>query len=209
MTMAESPKQVQHGLTSYERRLWIEVDRILYQNYFTPRVVTDFWQEDRDAVVAHLKQMKDRVIRSIVVMQYVQIDDVLNRTIVKHFFGTRAARRSKKRATLEAMLDKLYPQQKLDTIRAFKDVPRDVSGHIMSLNDLRNSFAHRFDLSRVPRSRRLYRGKHDVFTKKGLKKFQKDMWEVDEFFQPEILNISLELVRKQRKRNRAIARQQK
>ena len=62
------------------------MDRILYQNYFTPRVVTDFWKEDRDAIVTHLKQMKDRVIRSIVVIRYVEVDDVLNRTIVEYFF---------------------------------------------------------------------------------------------------------------------------
>jgi len=83
------------------------VDRILYQNYFTPRVVTDFWKEDRDAIITHLKQMKDRVIRSIVVIRYVEVDDVLNRTIVEHFFRTRAARRGKKYATLHAMLDKI------------------------------------------------------------------------------------------------------
>jgi hypothetical protein len=44
----------------------------------------------------------------------------------------------------------------------------------MALNDIRNSFAHRFDLSRVPKSRRLYRGKYDVFTKRGLAQFQSE-----------------------------------
>ncbi len=184
----------------------MEVDRILYQNYLTPRVVTDFWQEDRDAIVAHLKQMKDRVIRSIVIIEYVEVDDMLNRTIVKHFFGRRAARRNKKYAALEAMLDKMYPQRKLDTIKVIKEVPRDISSHIMALNDLRNSFAHRFNLSRVPKSKRLYKGKYDVFTKKGLERFKADMWEVDEFFQPEIMNMTLELVKRQRERNKASAR---
>jgi hypothetical protein len=61
-------------LTPYERRLWVELDRILYQNYLTPRTVTDFWKGDRDAVIAHLKQMKDRVIRSIVIVAYVELD---------------------------------------------------------------------------------------------------------------------------------------
>lgn len=199
---------MEHNLSPYEKRLWIELDRILYQNYFTPRVVTDFWQEDRDAVVAHLKQMKDRVIRSIVITEYVEVDDLLNRTILRHFFGTRAARRSKRYSALQAMLDKMYPQQKLDTVKVFRDVPREISGHIMALNDLRNSFAHRFDLGRVPRSKRLYRGKYDVFTKDGLERFKADMWEVDEFFQPEIMDITLELVKRQRERNKALARAQ-
>ena len=55
-----------HQLSGYERRLWVEVDRILYQNYLTPKTVTDFWEGDREAIVAHLKQMKERVIRLIV-----------------------------------------------------------------------------------------------------------------------------------------------
>ena len=207
--MAQGLKHVEDDLTPYERRLWTELDRILYQNYFTPRVVTDFWQGDRDAVVTHLKQMKEHVIRSIVIIRYVEVDDVLNHTILKHFFGTRTARRSKKYITLQAMLDKIYPQQKLDTIKVFKDVPHNISSHIMALNDLRNSFAHKFDLSRVPRSRRLYKGKHDVFTKKGLERFSADMWEVDEYFQPEIMNITLELVQRQRERNQGIVRRRK
>ncbi len=120
-------------------------------------------------------EMKERVIRSIVIIRYVELDDVLNRAILKHFFRTRAARRSKKYATLQNLLDKLYSQQKLDTIKALKEVPHDVSSHVMALNDLRNSFAHKFDLSRVPRARLLYKGKHDVFTKKGLEKFNADM----------------------------------
>ena len=65
----------EHRFTAYERRLWVEVDRILYQNYLTPRTVTDFWQSNRDAVVAHLKQMKERVIRTVVIMAYVGSGD--------------------------------------------------------------------------------------------------------------------------------------
>ena len=193
-------------LTAYERRLWVEVDRILYQNYLTPRTVTDFWAGDRDAVVAGLKQMKERVIRSIVVVQYVELDDVLNRTIFQHVFGKRTSRRKgKRRATVQAMLDHLYPQQKLDIVRSFKEVPRSISSSIMALNTLRNSLAHRFDLASVPKSKRLYKGKYDVFTKKGLQKFQDDMWEIDEFFQPEITRVSLELVRLQREHNAGVS----
>ena len=189
-------------LTAYERRLWVEVDRILYQNYLTPRTVTDFWAGDRDAVVAGLKQMKERVIRSIVVVQYVELDHVLNRTILVHVFGKRMSRRNgKRRVTVQSMLDHLYPQQKLDIVRGFKEVPRSISSSIMALNTLRNGLAHRFDLASIPKSKRLYKGKYDVFTKRGLQRFQDDMWEIDEFFQPEITKLSLELVRRQRERN--------
>ncbi len=76
------------------------------------------------------------------------------------------------------MLDKLYPQQKLDIVKTFMEVPRDISSHVMALNDLRNSFPHRYDLARIPKSKRLYKARHDVFTTKGLEKFKADMWEV-------------------------------
>lgn len=204
--MAQVQKKGEYKLSKYATRLWVEVDRILYQNYMTPRTVTDFWQGDEHAIVTHLTQMKDRVIRSVIIMRYVEVDDLLNRAIVKHFFKAATARRGKRYATLQSMLGKLYPQQKLDTIKAFKEVPRDISGHIMALNDLRNSFAHKFHLSQIARSKRLYKGKYDVFTKAGLERFNEDMWDVDNFFQPEITSVTLELVRQQRTHNKEIAR---
>ena len=45
---------------------------------------------DRDAVVFHLKQMKDRIIRTIVISEYVELDDVLNRVIMRHISGRKS-----------------------------------------------------------------------------------------------------------------------
>ncbi len=149
--MAQVRTQGEYKLSKYATRLWVEVDRILYQNYMSPRTVTDFWQGDQHATVTHLAQMKDRVIRSVVIMSYVEVDDLLNREIVKHFFRTKNERRGKRYATLQSMLGKLYPQQKLDAIKTFKQVPRDIFGHIMALNDLRNSLAHNFRLEPIPK----------------------------------------------------------
>jgi hypothetical protein len=88
-------------------------------------------------------------------------------------------------------------------VKTFITVPSHISSHVMALNGIRNSFAHRYDLARVPKSQRLYKGNHDVFTKKGLDKFSADMWEVDEFFQPNITRVSLDLGKAQRERNTA------
>jgi hypothetical protein len=77
------PDTKQPTLSACERRLFIEVDRILYQNYLAPETVTDFWAGDRDAVIWHLRQMKERIVRSIVVTEYVEVDDVLNRAILR------------------------------------------------------------------------------------------------------------------------------
>jgi hypothetical protein len=184
------------GLSAYEKRLWVEIDRILYQNYLTPRMVTDFWQGDRDAIIVQLKQMKERVVRIIVLSEYVEIDDMLGRIIDRYLsLPTRSWR---KQRIVSAMLDKPYPQQKLDIIRTYRTVPRSIANHLLAMNDLRNTLTHRFDLSRVPKSKRLYKGRFGLFTKAGLERFRADMWEVQEFFQPRIVQRSLRLVAAQR-----------
>jgi hypothetical protein len=189
----------QPSLSAYERRLWVEVDRILYQNYLTPRTVTDFWAGDRDAIIWHLRQMKERIVRSIVVTEYVEVDDLLNRVILRRVATTR--KQAKQRSPgkiVQAMLDRIYPLQKLEIIRSFQDVPKAIRGHIAALNTVRNTLAHRFPLNNVPRSRRLYKGRYDLFTRHGLERFRTEMWEVQEFFDPEITALSLQLVRSRR-----------
>jgi hypothetical protein len=164
--------------------------------------VTDFWAEDHDAVVFELRQMKDRIVRTIVINEYVQLDEVLNNTILRRIFGEGLFKQNAKRKTVQEMLDRIYPQQKIDIIRTFRKVPPNVYSNVMALNTLRNSFAHRFNLGAVPKSKRLYKAKYDVFTKNGLKKFKEDMWEVDEFFRPVVLKRALRLVRRQRALNK-------
>lgn len=198
----KSHEEIERDLTPYERKLWIEVDRILYQNYLTPRTVTDFWAGDREGVIAHLKRMKERVIRTVVINEYVELDDVLNRAILKRMFGGRRTRQYARRKTVQEMLDRMYPQQKIDVIKTFRKVPASVYNSVMGLNTLRNSLAHRFDLAAIQKSRRLYKGKYDVFTRTGLKKFGDDMWEVNEYFQPEITRLAYGLVLRQRSINR-------
>ena len=192
----------ERALSTYERRLWMEVDRILYQNYLTPRTVTDFWAGDREAVIWHLRQMKERIVRSIVVSEYVEIDDVLNRAILKRATGPRKQATRQRARVIQAMLERLYPVQKLEIIRSFREVPKLIGSHIGALNSVRNTLAHRFPLHKVPRSQRLYKACYDLFTRRGLERFRADMWEVHEFFDPTITASALQLVRTQRARNR-------
>lgn len=189
------------GLSAYELRLYSEIDRILYQNELTPRAITDFWVGDRDGVVAQLRRMKDRVIRSIVLTHYVEMDDLLNRLIVRHLYG-KSRRNTAQRRTVIAMLDKTYLIQKLDLVMGFRNVSREAKASIYALNQIRNTLAHRYGLGVLPRSERLYKGKHDVYTDKGLKKFADDMWKVDEELQPEITQLAMDLVTTQKEWNR-------
>jgi hypothetical protein len=119
-----------------------------------------------------LEQMKERVIRTIVVNAYIELDDILNHTILVRMVGKRRVKQRAKRKILQEMLDRMYPLQKIDVIRAFRKVPADIYNAIAALNTLRNSFAHRFDLAAIPKSKRLYKGRYDGFTKQGLRKFQ-------------------------------------
>lgn len=96
------------------------------------------------------------------------------------------------------MLGKLYLQQKLEVIRGFRDIPRDISNHIMAINDVRNGLAHRLDLKALPKSKRLYKAKYDLLTRKGLDKFRKDMWDVTQFFAPEAIHQAMQDVKRQR-----------
>ena len=198
MSNAEAQVAIDPALTSYERRLWVEIDRILYQNYLTPRTVTDFWAGDRDAIIWHLKSMKIRIIRTIVLGYYVELDDTFNSLIWRQMTGPKSSNRGKRNKILRGMLDKLYLLQKLDIIRSVRTVPKGIASSVMALNDLRNTLAHRFDLTELPKNKRLYKARHDVFTKGGLKQFRDDMWDVDEFFRPHITRLAMDAVKAQR-----------
>jgi len=115
---------VSSPLIAYERRLGVEVDRILYQNYLSPRTVTDFWAGDRAAIVWHLKLMKERVIRLVVINEYIEVDEELNRAILKRVSpkGPRA-----KRAVL-SMLRRLFMKQKVEHLIP---VPTCVDGGVV------------------------------------------------------------------------------
>ena len=144
MSNADAPADIDPALSPYERRLWVEIDRILYQNYLSPRTVTDFWAGDRDAIVWHLKSMKVRIIRTIVLGYYVELDDTFNSLIWRQMTGSKFSNRGKRSKIIRGMLDKLYLLQKLDIIRSVRAVPKGITGSVMALNDLRNTLAHRF-----------------------------------------------------------------
>jgi len=195
-----APVEEEETLSPYEQRLYIQLDRILYQNELTPRAVTDFWAGDRDGVVAQLRQMKDRVTRSIVLTHYVELDDTLTRLILRHLFG-KNRRNTAQRRTVQTMLDKTYLIQKLDLVAGFRTVSKQTKSNVQALNQLRNTLAHRY-LGAPPRHERLYKSKYDVYTEKGLSKLRDDMWEVSSELELEVVKIAMDLVQAQKEWNR-------
>ena len=151
-------------------------------------------------VVFQLKQMKDRVIRAIVISEYLEADFLLDKAILNNLFGIAPTREKRKaQRVAQEMLDRLYPQQKMDIIRNVRNVPDDIVSHVMALNTVRNSFAHRYLLTNVPKTKRFYKAKYDLFTKKGLAKFRHDMYVVHEFLDPKGIKAATKLVERQKK----------
>lgn len=187
----------EQGFSAYERRLFAEVDRILYQNYLTPRTVTDFWQGDRDGVVEGLKALKVRAVRIIVLSHYVEIDGALGMIIYKHLVPKGKAARKQK--TIRAMIDGMHVLQKLEAVETFRKITTETKNAIRAINQLRNTMAHRYGMSPVPVKDRKYKGKHDVFGAKGLKKMRDDMHNVDVELQPYVMEVAMALVAEQKK----------
>jgi hypothetical protein len=140
---------------------------------------------DPSAVGPTLKSMTDQVVRSEILFRYTMIDSELDHVILRHFFGfnLKKARSRARYRTLEAILQNLYPLQKLGVIRTFKKVPTRIVSNIHRINDLRNGVAHTFFLDSLPDSKRTYKGSN-AFKSKGLRTFCDDAWEIHCFFSP-------------------------
>lgn len=187
------------AFSGYEKKLYAEVDRLLYQNYLTPRTITDFWRGDRAGVVAGLKALKVRAIRIIVLSHYVEIDDALGKIIYRHLVPK--GRRTRKANTISAMIDGMHLLQKLDAVETFRDVTKETRNAIKAINQLRNTMAHRYGMSAVPLKDRKYKAKYDVFTAKGLNRLHDDMHHVAVELQPYVMQIAMALVESQKKLN--------
>ena len=104
-----------------------------------------------------------------------------------------------KRAVL-SMLRRLFMKQKVEYLAQLQRVPVEFRKRINALNELRNILAHRSAIER--KSGRLYRGKHDLFSKAGLSPFGDEMWEIHQFLTPSITRFASRLVDAQKVRLR-------
>ncbi len=180
------------NLSKYQHRVFRDYERILETAALNPERVLEIATNDAEAVVPVLRSMTDQVVRSEVIFEYTLIDMELDSIIFQHFFGKgkrlRAARRTRRYRTLQAMLQNLYILQKLPIVRKFKSVPKSIVSKISTINELRNGLAHTFFLEDLSPSKRTYRGLN-VFTRKGFEAFRKDAWEIRCFFTPWLANF--------------------
>lgn len=173
------------ALTKVQKKLRTEVEEIAIA------VRMDFWNIDHykqprfDRTVL-LKIMKDKLIRSHVILKYALIDEYLTDIICNYYFYRQAKKNSTYRQLwrtkrfktfVHYLMDETYLLKKLSLVEAIKDVPSDVSSAVKRLNDARNALAH----SLFPENRRRYMAGKKVmysgsplFTHEGIEKLNQD-----------------------------------
>jgi hypothetical protein len=180
-------KEAAIRLTHGQRKALSELKSVLYVIGLDPNAAIKRWQSDPSAIRPILRSMLDQVVRSEVLHWYTMTDLILDMALLDHLFGkTRSRsslRRSRRYKTVQAMCRKLYPRQKLQLVRSFKNVPKPICRSIEAMNELRNGLAHSFFLEDIPASKRTYMGRN-VFTVDGLEFFLEDMHRVRYFFEP-------------------------
>ena len=140
--------------------------------------------DDPEAIVPVLDLMVDQVVRSEVITTYTWIDSILDNVLSDRIAGTRKdGIRPKRRKTLELVLNRLYPLQKLAIIRTYKKVPKKITSSIGAIDEIRNGLAHSFHVDSLPKHRRTYKGRN-IFTPAGLELLRSDAREVAAYFDP-------------------------
>ncbi len=168
------------ALTRKQRKLVAEIREI--------STITDMdhWNIDNYEApfrTLFLEIMKNKIVRSDVVLKYAVIDELLSVLICHEYFpkprrGETFRRLWKKkpfRIFVHHILDEMYVLGKLRVVHA--TVPKDVRENVERINALRNALAH----SLFPENRRqymehgkvIYRGS-DIFTKQGMENFIND-----------------------------------
>jgi hypothetical protein len=171
------------ALTRTEKRVRDEVEDI------ASSVQLDIWNIEQYAPGPHrvflLRSMKNRIIRSEVVIKYAIIDEFLTEIICNYYFhrpdknGTyRQLWKTKRfRVFVHFLMDETFLLKKLAMVEAITTVPKQVSNAVKRINDARNALAH----SLFPENRRRYMkekkvmyNQADLFSRGGIDEFRRD-----------------------------------
>lgn len=171
------------ALTQTEKKLSDEVKDI------ASAVRMDVWDIEKyvrgPGRVFLLKTMKNKLIRSEVIMRYTVIDEFLTAIICDYYFGSPKTpgdysqlwKTKRFRVFVHFLMDETFLLKKLAVVEAIAVVPKQVSSVIKSINDVRNALAH----SLFPENRRRYMKQKkvthngfDVFSRAGIEEFNKD-----------------------------------
>jgi len=175
------------GLTAKQKGLIKELNDI------SSVIRMDYWdieKHPKEKRSGRLEVMKRKAITGHIIMQYTLIDEIMNLEIWAYFFSFGTSSKqwwspTKFKKFNYYLLERLYLVQKLDIVKTFYGIPKEIVEDIRKLNEVRNAVAHAFSPEKSRgykmRHKTVYKGK-DIFTVEGIKVFVEDMDRVTEFF---------------------------
>ena len=178
-------------LNKTQKKTVQEIDEIIELIGLDHRNILNYDKEARTPV---LHNMKDQIMRSAVVMDYVLIDEFLSQVLVEYYFGRAESsidlwKTKKFKLFNYCILEKLYLLNKLDHVKEIIEIPSSIETKIRKLNDLRNSLAHSF----FPENRKVkicYDGK-SVYALQGFKEYHKDVEKITTYFMNKLWKVKI------------------
>lgn len=141
---------------------------------------------DKEAIIPTLDITKRQIVRGHVVDCYVLIDEYLNMVLCNYYFGRKKGfqylwRTKKFERFNHYFLEEVSTRAKLRQVKEIKRVPKNISGIIENIIDIRNALVHSFYPENLKKARPVYKGK-DIFTLEGLKLLSEDMDKITKYF---------------------------
>lgn len=178
-------------LTRAQKNNISEIDQIVELAGLDYKNIEEF---EQDARISVLRNIKDQLVRSVIIMDYVLIDEHLCQILVNYYFGNNASpiklwKTKKFKLFNYFVLEKLYLVNKLDHAKEIINIPANIMAKIKKINDLRNSIAHSF----FPDNRRVkiqYDNK-SVYDLVGFKKYQEDVDDVMKYLAKKVWKVTI------------------
>lgn len=158
---------------SKQKRLLREIKEITENEYLDPQKVIEDSEDDEEANI-RLEIAKDRLIRIVIISDYVLVNEHIDVIICNYFFGKKTTWRSKKfKSFNQHVLERLTLTNKMDLLEEFLKIPHSVRSFIFVLNGLRNAFAHSFFPENRRREKPLYK-KKSIYKISVLREYKED-----------------------------------
>jgi hypothetical protein len=141
---------------------------------------------ERDARTPIIEHMRRKMILSEVLTRYTLVDEHLNLTLCRYFFGRKKSiiqlwRTKRFQLFNHHVIEELSLMAKFRFAKSIAKMPRGVAADIDRLNELRNGLAHAFFPENLKRSKPEWKGKN-IFSMEGLKVFLDDMDKMTSYF---------------------------
>ena len=156
-----------------QNELTKEIKELLSKEYLLPEeIIKD--SEDQEEINIRLDIAKDRLIRLLIISDYVMINFLLDKIISNYFFKKSKHEQIKRPKIFQQhFLDRLTIPNKIDLLDEFFKLNNIDKGFILTLNGLRNAFAHSFFPQDRKREKAEYK-KKSIYKKEVLRQYKED-----------------------------------